>query len=390
MKIQHISVDNFKSLVGFEMPLGHFNCLIGLNGAGKSTLLQFFDFLSQQVKGQMDNWLTKRQWKATELNSKLTNRLNIEFTIDFETESNQKLQWTASFNRRELRCTKEKLTLQDKTLLKVEDGQYQLYKEENTLMQAYLQGTIAFEYQGSILSQIKEEQLTDKLKQFKSFWQNLHALDLLSPTLLRQSARDAQGMLGLGGEKLAAFLYELPPTQTQAIIAELKANYPQLQAYEVSNKKLGWKRLSITEQFQNKAIATEARHVNDGLLRMLAIFAQLTTKQSFLLLDEIENGINPELIEFLVDQLVQTQAQTLVTTHSPVILNYLEDEVAKQGLIYLYKNEMGATQAIRLFDIPSMAEKLTVMAPGEVYQDTHLRELYQEIQTLQNQQETTQ
>lgn len=386
MKIKHISVDNFKSLVSFEMPLAHFNCLIGLNGAGKSTLLQFFDFLSQQVKGQIDNWLIKRQWKAAELNSRLTNRQNIEFTVEFETDTNQKLQWTASFNRRELRCTKERLTLQDKTLLKVEDGHYHLYKEEKNT-QAYLQGTIAFEYQGSILSQIKEDQLTDTLKAFKTFWQNLHALDLLSPSLLRQSAREAQGMLGLGGEKLAAFLYELTPNQKQTILAELQANYPQIQAYDVSNKKPGWKRLSISETYQEKTIDTEARHINDGLLRMLAIFAQLTTEQSFLLLDEIENGINPELVEFVVDQLVQSPAQTLVTTHSPVILNYLEDDVAKQGLIYLYKNEIGATQAIRLFDIPSMAEKLTVMAPGEVYQDTYLRALYQEIKALKTQKE---
>lgn len=381
MKIKHISVDNFKSLVGFDMPLARFNCLIGLNGAGKSTLLQFFDFLSQQVKGEIDHWLTKRQWKATELNSKLSTRQNIEFTVDFETASQQKLQWTVAFNRRELRCTKEKLTLEDKTLLKVEDGQYSLYKEDKH-SQAHLQGTIAFEYQGSILSQIKEDQLTETLKAFKAFWQNLHALDLLSPSLLRQSAREAQGVLGLGGEKLAAFIYELSSQQKQTILAELKANYPQFESFDVSNQKPGWKRLSITEQYQDKSIATEARHVNDGLLRMLAVFAQLTTQQSFLLLDEIENGINPELVEFLVDQLVHTQAQTLVTTHSPLILNYLEDDVAKEGLIYLYKNALGATQAIRLFDIPSMAEKLTVMAPGEVYQDTYLRELYQEIQIL--------
>jgi predicted ATP-binding protein involved in virulence len=101
-----------------------------------------------------------------------------------------------------------------------------------------------------------------------------------------------------------------------------------------------------------------------------------------LLLDEIENGINPELIEFLVDSLVQAPPQVLVTTHSPMVLNYLEDKIAILGVIYLYKEQNGATQAVQLFDIPSMREKLTVMGPGEVYEDTLLTQLTEEIAML--------
>jgi predicted ATPase len=117
----------------------------------------------------------------------------------------------------------------------------------------------------------------------------------------------------------------------------------------------------------------------DGFLRLLAVFAQLSKKQSFLLLDEIENGINPELIEFLMDTLVGACPQILITTHSPMVLNYLEDDIAIKGVVYLYKEQNGATQAVHLFNIPSMREKLTVMGPGEVYDDTSLTQLLEEI-----------
>ena len=120
------------------------------------------------------------------------------------------------------------------------------------------------------------------------------------------------------------------------------------------------------------------------MLRFLAIFAQLTKKQSALLLDEIENGVNPELIEALVDSLVEAQTQVIVTTHSPLILNYMEDDVAKSGVVYLYKNAQGATQAIRLFDIPSMRRKLKLMGPGEAYEDTILENLASEIAALES------
>jgi len=56
--------------------------------------------------------------------------------------------------------------------------------------------------------------------------------------------------------------------------------------------------MTFEEEFHKMSLKTEARHVADGFLRLLAIFAQLSKRQNILLLDEIENGINPELIEF--------------------------------------------------------------------------------------------
>jgi len=41
MKSKHIKVDNFKSLVDFDLPLAKFNYIVGLNGSGKSTFQPF-------------------------------------------------------------------------------------------------------------------------------------------------------------------------------------------------------------------------------------------------------------------------------------------------------------------------------------------------------------
>jgi predicted ATPase len=141
--------------------------------------------------------------------------------------------------------------------------------------------------------------------------------------------------------------------------------------------------LEITEQFGGHKFKSTARHVNDGMLRLMAILTQLESDNDFLLFDEIENGINPEVIEYLIDHLVnKPYKQVLVSTHSPMILNYLEDDVARQGVIYLYKNSQGMTRSIKLFDIPSMAKKLQFMGPGEAFVDTDLTRLYQEVEAL--------
>jgi predicted ATPase len=404
MKIKSIKVDNFKSLVNFELPLAKFSCLVGLNSSGKSTVLQFFDFLSQQVRGDLSGWLKKRQWEPSDLNSKLTRKKNISFEVvlshidvdDYNLPI--KIKWSASFNRQTLCCTTEQIAWDEYLLLKVEDRNYHTWTldyirgserydcdsgefitESSKVPVKPLSGEIPFDYQGSIISQIKESQLPKELRELKKFFVDLHALDLLAPELLRQRTRDAGNSLGLGGEKLSAFLHEIGETKRVDIQAKLAKIYPQFRHIDILSLRSGWKSLTVQEQFGDTIVKTEARHVADGFLRMLAVFAQLSKEQSFLLLDEIENGVNPELIEFLVDELVESVPQVLITTHSPMVLNYLEDEVAIEGVIYIYKAKNGATQAIRLFDIPSMREKLTVMGAGEVYEDTLLTQLNEEI-----------
>ena len=57
MQLKKIEIDNFKSLVDFEMTFEKFNCIVGLNGSGKSTLLQALDLISQMMKGDISNWL---------------------------------------------------------------------------------------------------------------------------------------------------------------------------------------------------------------------------------------------------------------------------------------------------------------------------------------------
>jgi predicted ATPase len=402
MQIKSIKVDNFKSLVNFELPLAKFSCLVGLNSSGKSTVLQFFDFLSQQFRGDLSGWLKKRQWEPSDLNSKLTRKKNISFEIVFSHVDTSffhvpvEIKWSASFNRQTLCCTTEQVELNKHLLLKVEDKNYHAwtfrtkerdhFDSDGDYWTDYyrvrintLSGEIPFDYQGSVMSQIKESQLPKELRELKKFFIDLHALDLLAPELLRQRTRDAGNSLGLGGEKLSAFLHEIGEAKRVSIQAKLAKIYPRFRHLDILSLRSGWKSLTVQEQFGDTIVKTEARHVADGFLRMLAVFAQLSKEQSFLLLDEIENGVNPELIEFLVDELVKSTLQVLITTHSPMVLNYLEDDVAIAGIIYIYKNQIGATQAIRLFDLPRMREKLTVMGAGEVYEDTLLTRLNAEI-----------
>jgi predicted ATP-binding protein involved in virulence len=100
------------------------------------------------------------------------------------------------------------------------------------------------------------------------------------------------------------------------------------------------------------------------------------------LFDEIENGINPELMQKLVQLLLEAKRQVIVTTHSPLVLNYLPDAVAREAVLLLYRNNAGHTKLVRLFDLPSTQKKLALLGPGEVFVDTNLGDLPAEAMAL--------
>jgi predicted ATPase len=195
---------------------------------------------------------------------------------------------------------------------------------------------------------------------------------------MRKSARINDIDIGAGGEKLAGYLYGFKGEPRKKLVELLKSYYPNIEDFKVTNQRAGWKKLSVIEQFKGQRLETEATHLSDGMLRILAVLAQSGSDRSLILLDEIENGINQEIIEKLVDTLVASSQQILVTTHSPLILNFLDDEIARQAVQFIYKTPEGESRIRRFFEIPRIGEKLAYMGPGEAFVDTDLPALTQE------------
>lgn len=381
MRISSVKVDNFKSLVDFEMTLPKFSCIIGLNGAGKSTVLQFVDFVKQLACGCIDDWLSDRKWKARDIRSKLTGKLNIDFCLTFANEEGDHIgQWVATYNPAKNRCTRERFEFGDYTLV-ADPQSVEITKPSRAVPKRHTTDnyTVTFDYQGSVISAFQEKRLPDPILQCKRMLQGIEALDTLTPERLRQRTRESCGSLGHGGRNLSAFLHEIGPAGKLQISKTLKKIYPRLRQVATKSLRSGWKQLLASESFGDFKLLTEASHLNDGLLRMIAILAELHTDHQFLLFDEIENGINPEIIEFVITLLVSARQQVLVTTHSPMILNYLDDQIARNGVVYLYKTTAGYTESIPFFSIPSLNKKLDVMGPGEAFVDTNLTELADEI-----------
>ena len=371
--IKELYIDNFKSLVDFRIQLTKFTCLIGLNGSGKSTFLQAIDFISQLAQGRLDDWLEAREWQPTDLASQLKQSRTILFDVKFQVDGVIYV-WDGQVDLETLTCTKEIITNEmGGTLFKVTNGLYCIGDDAEK--------NIEFKYQGSALSAILDSFLSEELKKIRRFFTSIKSLDLLSPQLMRKRARKSDDDLGLGGEKLSAFLHNLSENDSTELIEQIQKQFSTtFKSFETSAKPPGWKKLFVNEKFpESEPIRIEATHVSDGLLRLLAILSQLMTSHTMLLFDEIEDGINPELVETLVDLLVIANKQVIITTHSPMILNYIEDERAKESVILTYRNKHGATQQRRFFSIEGIGEKLESLAAGEAMVDINLSELVEAL-----------
>ncbi len=372
--IKTIRIRNFKSLGDVELKLSKFTCLIGMNGAGKSSVLQAVDFISQLMIGRVEEWLDARGWSAADLNCKVRKESNVNVAVQYITSTGKSLEWSASFNRSMLHCTGEMIESDSQKIFRVGSQKYNVGDKPAQ--------EIAFTYQGSLLSALKDSELTPELLEFRNALQQIKSLELLSPQLLRKRARTTEKGIGSGGEKLSAYLDTLPQAARAGLVEQLQRFYPNLVDFKVSSLKSGWKKLTVVEQFSQQKLETDAAHLNDGLLRILAVLTQAASDRSLILLDEIENGINQEVIETLVDTLVASPHQLLVTTHSPLILNYLDDDVARGAVQFIYKAPLGETRVRPFFRIPRINDKLRTMGPGDAFVDTDLKQLTQECLQL--------
>jgi hypothetical protein len=341
------------------------------------------------MKGNIAGWLLKRKWIKDDIVPNQDNKKNriinfeIKFYLDENVETSDECYWRSSFSVDNLCCIDEVIHIEQWTLKTISGKQgtrkYVLIDADD---KQELSELINFHYQGSILTQLADQRVIDKFQNLIDCFKNIHSFDLLSPYFLKQLSKSAHGSIGLGGEDFAAFLYSLTDEQRSRIVKKIKEIYPTFSFFR--SRKLPDQHITVDfdEQYYDGTITftTPARGINDGLLRLIAFLAQLETQCPILLFDEIEDGINQEQIEFLLDQLIHCGKQIVVTTHSPLFLNYLEDETARKNVQYFYKTQEGFTHCIPFFSIPSVNKKLKMLGPGEVIADTNLTYFNQEIQ----------
>jgi predicted ATPase len=409
--LKKLIIRNFKAIQDMTIELTPITVLIGGNSCGKTTVLQALDFLRSASGRDIPEYLREKGWDFKELKSQLNSGKNkpitfisvFEFIVDDKTEL---LEWTFIINqtdnhfviREEIKRLSDNSVIfsrgfgQEGPIVAGGAGAH----AGNPFAAAHDINEIILE--ASWLKYLQFVKDSPELSSIKKFLLGSTYFGLLSPDNIRAGGKNRFAVdIGQGGVSLAPFIHGLIDEQKNTlnkIISSLVGFSVKINTIDLG----GRIEFYIEETFDGSSTRINKDHISDGLLRIISFAAialqkkilitpparqeitpidngfqinlgRLEEPEGMVLLDEIENGINPYLTENvngLLNSLTETgKRQIIITTHSPVMLNDFKPE----EIVFLWKDKNGSVHVKKFFDTKEMREALDFLNPGEIWEN---------------------
>jgi predicted ATPase len=365
--LRKLTIRNFKAIQDMTIEFTPLTILIGENSCSKSTILQALDFLRSAAGRDIPEYLREKDWHFEELKCQFNGGKEkpIEFvsTWDVYVEDHlETMEWYFSADFNGMWLNKEKLIncFNSETLLSYHnDGQEnipELYGQLNL--------------QSSVLKYIDGRGM---IKEPFFFMSKSINFELLSPEKMRSGNKLTYTLsIGAGGEALAYCIDRMNISERQELdktVSALVDSNIEVKTSDLGKKVEFWLNCKIADD----TVYIDSKHISDGLLRIIAFTAisiackkDIMDTPGMLLLDEIENGINPYLtgqVILLLRELVEREEQLVLTTHSPVILNDFKPE----EIVFLWKDKNESVCGKKMFYTDEMQALLSALNPGEVW-----------------------
>ena len=174
----------------------------------------------------------------------------------------------------------------------------------------------------------------------------------LSPANMRLPSAPGVTKLGESGDNLPTVLKAIcsDNQRREVLTSWLRELTPMdVMDFEFPRDPSGRIHVQLLERNGRRISASSA---SDGTLRFLGILAALLSPEPSVLyfIEEIENGIHPSRLHLLIDliekQTTKNGIQVVATTHSPEVLNLINDNTFENASI-VYRDEDSADAIIR-------------------------------------------
>lgn len=97
--------------------------------------------------------------------------------------------------------------------------------------------------------------------------------------------------------------------------------------------------MKVFERYASgRFLEVTAPGISDGFYKALTIFTALESEPSLLVVDEVENSLHAKALELLIDELKMSECRTILTTHSPMVVDIVEPK----DLILVEKGDGGS------------------------------------------------
>jgi len=220
---------------------------------------------------------------------------------------------------------------------------------------------------------ITEDGIIDpSLKKFVAPWQflRLDPESMTKPLPQRRSVKSIR--LNSNGANIAEYLLSIRDMDMDAfdgIIETLKVVLPYALDLQPAVTSELDRKVYLTLAESNIDLKLPSWLLSTGTLRILALLAVLRhpVPPPLLVIEEIENGLDPRTIQLLVEEMryfVESGlGQIIITTHSP----YFLDLLTLSQIVVVERNDEGAPQFIRPDSKETLEKWGRNFAPGKLY-----------------------
>jgi predicted ATPase len=364
-RLQSVRIRNFKAIVDSKVvKLGALTAFIGNNGVGKSSLIEALETYQSIVRDGLDiamqRWLgiehaRHKGQEAKERRGEFVNPISFEIAIGTSPRKVRRIELEANNDPAANRMfiAQERISSLDGTWLERDKiGAEQTFNPGRSLFSLHLP-----------FNQEEARHIHD--------WQFL----TLSPERMGlpvPQQRTGGGVrLARDGSNIADFLLDLRRQDQNAfdgvveimayVLPYAKDIQPSLTSSEIERK--AW--LQLTEA----DFKVPGWMLSTGTLRLLALLALLRhpNPPPLIVVEEIENGLDPRSIHLLVEEIrnavLDGTTQVILTTHSP----YLLDLLTLEHLVLVERDAKGQPHFIRPADNENLQRWSTKFAPGKLY-----------------------
>lgn len=341
--IEHIEIENFKSLQKVSLDLGPLNIFVGTNASGKTNFLEAlrvlqgigYGYTVDEIFNGKPKGANSEVWEGIRGGSKYARFVgathDVHFGVKATFPSSGDFEYALSISPTESRFTAERLAFDDGEVVTFPDedlakdgssGSYSIALHDLGDLQWLLPSARA---QREYSTASRAVRMGDHAENFAA----------LLKTILSDDVKGADYL---------SWLKELTPAELDGI--------------EILTNPDG----AFTFAFRKGDVNYPARVLSDGTLRFAAIAAAFfqPSPPRLLLLEEIEEGLHPTRLQLLVE-LLKSQTghgveQVFATSHSPYAIAWLNEEDYKHVFLCTKNEETGASTITPFSEVPHLIE----------------------------------
>lgn len=366
--IKKVKIENYKSVVDQTLELGRFNVVIGANGCGKSNLLEAIALAGLSSSGALlPELFTSRGIRLSDnrFMRSAFEEVDSEFIkMEVETTDGDTTRYKIHYNT-ELKPAQWEDVIQESVQMMLSmlkehgtDNSVEAYQNDPKfdVLKYYIERMTQGESNKDFSISFKEtpdhklvyaQPRVNGLKNFLIY--------SLEESALRSLDQMPSTVLGRTGKGLLPYLKELSKTEAgRKVLSEVKENLQVIDWFEDLNMpESGFSQdstLKLKDRYVDEQLDFfDQRSANEAFLYLLFYFTLFISDEtpSFFGIDNIESSLNPKLCKLVISKLAalaeKHNKQVILTTHSPFVLDGMDEITEQKRLFVVNRNSDGYT-----------------------------------------------